>query len=92
MFFFSNSVLFIACGYKTPYISMVQDHVNNHGPFHDNRCPRCPERFISRKDLLEHQTRNNHHGFRCGICEKAFDVGFNLATYYFPKKYMKDHN
>ena len=43
----------IACGYKTPYIGMVYGHITTKGPHHDNKCPKCEERFFSRIELQD---------------------------------------
>ena len=52
----------IACGLQTPYMERVQNHLKTEGIYHDNQCPRCPERFYSRQDMVNHMTAMNHTG------------------------------
>ena len=52
----------IACGLQTPYMERVQNHLRNEGVFHDNQCPRCPERFASRDEFVNHLKASNHIG------------------------------
>ena len=54
----------IACGLQTPYMERVQNHLKNEGAFHDNQCPRCPERFASRDEFVNHLETSNHIGMR----------------------------
>ena len=42
----------------------VQNHLKNEGAFHDNQCPRCPERFASRDEFVNHLETSNHIGMR----------------------------
>ena len=64
---------FSACGYSTPYTTALDSHLKNQGPYHDNLCPKCPERYYSRQELIQHMESANHVGFRCGLCPKVFD-------------------
>ena len=64
----------IACGFKTPYMKDVQNHIKIEGPYHDNSCPKCPEKFNSRFDLLQHVKLRKHDGFPCGMCTEVFET------------------
>ena len=64
----------LGCGYTTPYIAKVREHLKIKGPYHDNKCPRCPERFYSRTDLLNHKKISDHEGFVCGLCPEVFET------------------
>ena len=64
----------LACGYKTPFTCNIQSHLKTQGPYHDNRCPNCPERFYTRADLLHHMKVTNHEGYMCGLCEEVFET------------------
>ena len=69
-------VQFSACGFTTPYVGSVQEHVENMGPVHDNRCPTpgCEARFSSYAEYQEHATQNGHLGFKCGWCDEVFET------------------
>jgi len=66
----------IACGFTTPYVGSVQDHVENMGPVHDNRCPTpgCEARFSSYAEYQDHATQHGHLGFKCGWCDEVFET------------------
>ena len=64
----------IACGMTTPFTCTVKYHLNHQGPYHDNQCPRCPNRFATRADLLQHVELEKHEGFRCGFCQEVFET------------------
>ena len=55
----------------------VQNHLKNEGAFHDNQCPRCPERFASRDEFVNHLETSNHIGMR--------------TMYYHTKKFQMEH-
>ena len=61
----------LACGYKTPYTCYIADHLKHQGPFHDNKCPNCEDRFYSRASLLQHFKEFQHEGYTCGICQEV---------------------
>ena len=71
----------LACGFETPFIKQVETHVKNEGPFHDNQCPNCPERFFSRSEFVEHTQLNQHNGFRCGLCSEVFDTNIKKRNH-----------
>ena len=62
----------IACGYKATYLSLIDEHLKKKGPYHDNKCPKCPLRFDQRATLLNHQESENHRGHCCGLCPEVF--------------------
>ena len=64
----------IACGYTTPYIQVVEQHLKSMGPYHNNKCPKCSSRFYSREDLVEHMKIENHESYCCGLCEEVLDT------------------
>ena len=64
----------LACDYKTPYTFQVEQHIEQQGPFHNNKCPNCDERFSTRSAFIEHfKEFPNHQGYVCGTCETVFD-------------------
>ena len=64
----------LACDFKTPYIVAAKEHIQQHGPFHDNKCPNCDEKFYTRSAVIEHfKAFPLHEGYVCGICETVFD-------------------
>ena len=64
----------LGCDFQTPFIRNAVEHIDQWGPFHNNKCPKCPLRFTSRKDLADHITISNHIGYCCGLCEEVFDT------------------
>ena len=64
----------LACDFKTPYIVAAKEHIEQHGPFHNNKCPNCDEKFYTRSAVIEHfKAFPLHEGYVCGICENVFD-------------------
>ena len=63
----------IACGYRTPYMACVEQHLKSFGPLHDNKCVRCEERFQTRQDMLKHIMAMKHEGVACGYCREVFE-------------------
>ena len=58
----------LACKYNSPFMDRVEQHIKGNGPFHDNKCPKCEERYSTRQELVDHMKLNGHEGFRCGFC------------------------
>ena len=54
-------------------IGNVESHLKSRGPFHDNKCPKCPERFQNRYDYKNHIEASNHDGYCCGLCSEVLD-------------------
>ena len=64
----------LACDFKTPYTVNAQLHIKRQGPFHNNKCPNCEERFFIRSAFIDHfKEYPLHEGYVCGICETVFD-------------------
>ena len=61
------------CNYDTPFVSNVYKHVQSNGPFHDNKCPRCDQRFLTRQEKMDHIKLMKHEGWRCGFCSLVFE-------------------
>ena len=68
----------IACGLKVKKIDSIEKHLKKEGPFHDNKCPKCPLRFELQADLRNHMKIERHYGFCCGICSEVFSRQFQL--------------
>ena len=68
---FSHSCL--ACEFTSPFLQNVKEHIKSQGPYHDNKCARCPERFESLEKRLQHEKEMKHEGFKCGLCPEVFD-------------------
>ena len=64
----------LACGYTTPYIANVREHIKIQGPYHNNKCPNCPEIFYTRSEILQHKKLANHEGYCCGLCSEVFET------------------
>ena len=63
----------LACDFKTPYTVNAQLHIKRQGPFHNNKCPNCEERFFIRSAFIDHfKEYPLHEGYVCGICELVF--------------------
>ena len=75
------------CEYDTPYIMSVYSHIESNGPFHDNKCPRCDQRFLTRQEKMDHIKLMKHEGWRCGFCSLVFDDENKLTGH---KHYCKD--
>ena len=82
--FKSFFLTFSACGFQTPYVGSVQDHVENMGPVHDNRCPTpgCEARFSSYAEYQDHATQHGHLGFKCGWCDEVFETMGKSKQYF----------
>ena len=63
----------IACDFSNAFMDKVDKHIKSMGEFHNNKCPRCDQRFFSRSDYLAHVTSKKHEGVVCGWCGKVFD-------------------
>ena len=61
------------CNYENPFMCNVEHHVENSGPFHNNKCPKCDVRYSTRQEKLEHMKLTNHNCSRCGFCNENFD-------------------
>ena len=71
----------IACDYSSPSVSLAERHFETKGPFHDNKCPRCDQRFYSRIERVKHMDSMNHHGVVCGFCGEVFDDENKLSAH-----------
>ena len=67
----------IQCGKTDFCLQRLQKHIDNfRGPFHNNQCTQCHERFSSHEEYRSHVDKA-HYGiwkFRCDDCEKVFDT------------------
>ena len=64
----------LACDFKTPYTENAKGHIKRQGPFHNNKCPNCEERFFTRSSVIDHfKAYPLHEGYVCGICETVFE-------------------
>ena len=64
----------LACDFKTPYTESAKGHIKRQGPFHNNKCPNCDERFFTRSSVIDHfKAYPLHEGYVCGICETVFE-------------------
>ena len=78
----------IACGLQTPYMERVQNHLKNEGAFHDNQCPRCPERFASRDEFVNHLETSNHIGMRTMHYELPLSKIIKFQLWWKPMVYV----
>ncbi len=64
----------IECGYQSHLINCLLQHKSRMGPHHDNKCPRCHERFYTRAEYLGHMDQTGHYGYKCGLCEAVLET------------------
>ena len=62
----------IACEFSNAYMDRVETHIKSMGEFHNNKCPRCDERFFSRSEIVAHMRSEKHEGTVCGWCGEVF--------------------
>lgn len=71
----TSSTTCIQCGRFCRFGSRYQEHIKNRGPFHDDQCAQCPEKFTTYEDYKNH-VQVVHYGYwkyKCGHCKQLFD-------------------
>ena len=71
----------LACDYSTPYIAYVEKHASSNGPHHDNKCPKCSERFFTRLEMKNHMKSMDHEAVMCGFCKSVFPDDNKLSAH-----------
>ncbi len=73
----------IQCGYSAHRLDLIRKHVRGGGPFHNNQCTQCQEKFECYADYKCH-VEKEHLGvwkFKCGLCEKLFDAKEEIKSH-----------
>ena len=70
----------IQCGIFFQQSYKFHEHIRRKGPYHDNQCTQCSDKFSTHEDYRSH-VESKHFGewvYKCGFCSKKFPEDVEL--------------
>ena len=65
----------VECGITFKRTNKYNEHIKLKGPFHDDQCAQCPDKFASFEEYQVHvqDKHDNIMKFKCGFCKEVFN-------------------